>query len=68
MNDDEASNEGFSNPRSLTISPAALTMAREFAVAIGQTGYASRVVCLTGRRRLSCTSPANQSETLAPVL
>jgi hypothetical protein len=44
MNDDEASNEGFSNPRSVTISPAALTMAREFAVAIGQMGYASRVV------------------------
>jgi hypothetical protein len=45
MIDDEASNDaGFSNPRSVTISPAALTMAREFAVAIGQMGYASRVV------------------------
>jgi hypothetical protein len=34
----------FSNPRSVTISPAALTMAREFAVAIGQMGYARQVV------------------------
>jgi hypothetical protein len=41
----QASNDaGFSNPRSVTISPAALTMAREFAVAIGQMGYASQVV------------------------
>ncbi len=32
----QASNgAGFSNPRSVTISPAALTTAREFAVAIG---------------------------------
>jgi hypothetical protein len=34
----------FSNPRSVTISPAALTMAREFALAIGQMGYARQVV------------------------
>jgi hypothetical protein len=41
----QASNDaGFSNPRSVTISPAALTMAREFAVAIDQMGYASQVV------------------------
>jgi hypothetical protein len=41
----QASNDaGFSNPRSVTISPAALTMAREFALAIGQMGYARQVV------------------------
>jgi hypothetical protein len=41
----QASNDaGFSNPRTVTISPAALTMAREFAVAIGQMGYARQVV------------------------
>ena len=39
-----SSDGGFSNPRSVTISPAALTMAREFAVGIGQMGYASQVV------------------------
>jgi hypothetical protein len=39
-----SNNAGFSNPRSVTISPAALTMAREFAVAIGQVGHASRVI------------------------
>jgi hypothetical protein len=41
----QASNDaGFSNPRSVTISPAALKMAREFALAIGQMGYARQVV------------------------
>jgi hypothetical protein len=35
---------GFSNPCSVTISPAAMTMAREFAVGIGQMGYARQVV------------------------
>ena len=64
----QASNDaGFSNPRSVTISPAALTMAREFAVAIGQMGYARQVVAFDWRRGLSCGSPANQSETLAPA-
>jgi hypothetical protein len=39
-----AFDEKFSHPRSVTISPAALTMAREFAVGIGQMGYARKVV------------------------
>ena len=39
-----AFDEKFSHPRSVTISPAALTMAREFAVAIGQMGYARKVI------------------------
>jgi hypothetical protein len=40
----QASDGKFSNPRSVAISPAALTMAREFALAIGQMGYARQVV------------------------
>ena len=40
----QALDEKFSNPRSVTISPAALTMAREFALAIGQMGYARKVI------------------------
>jgi len=41
----QASNDpGYSHPRTVTISPAALTTAREFAVGIGQMGYASQVV------------------------
>lgn len=35
---DQASNQGFSSPRRVTISPAALTMAREFAFDMGRSG------------------------------
>jgi hypothetical protein len=65
----QVSNDGgFSNPRSVTISPAALTMAREFAVAIGQMGYASQVVVFDWAESLTLHEPGQADREIGACL
>jgi hypothetical protein len=64
----QASDEKFSNPRSVTISPAALTMAREFALAIGQMGYARQVVVFDWAESLTILEPGQPERDIGACL
>src|SRR4051794_38404125 len=63
-----SNNAGFSNPRSVTISPAALAMAREFAHAIGQMGYASQVVVFDWARSVVWREPGQPERNVGNCL
>jgi hypothetical protein len=58
----------FSNPRSVTISPAALTMAREFALAIGQMGYARQVVVFDWAESITLREPGQPERNIGACL
>ena len=64
----QASDEKFSNPRSVTISPAALTMAREFALGIGQMGYTSRVVVFDWAESVTVMEPGQPERDIGACL
>src|SRR5258708_7791955 len=64
----QASDEKFSNPRSVTISPAALTMAREFALAIGQMGYARQVVVFDWAKSVTVLDPGQPERDIGACL
>jgi hypothetical protein len=65
----QASNDaGFSNPQSVTISPAALTTAREFALAIGQMGYARQVVVFDWAESVTVLEPGQPERDIGACL
>lgn len=64
----QAFDEKFSNPRSVTISPAALTMAREFALGIGQMGYTSRVVAFDWAESVTVMEPGQPERDIGACL
>ena len=64
----QASDEKFSNPRSVTISPGALTMAREFALAIGQMGYARQVVVFDWAESVTVLEPGQPERDIGACL
>ena len=64
----QASDEKFSHPRSVTISPAALSMAREFALDVGQMGYARQVFVFDWAESITVLEPGQPERDIGPCL
>ena len=64
----QASDEKFSHPRSVTISPAALSMAREFALDVGQMGYARQVVVFDWAESITVLEPGQPERDIGACL